>query len=77
MNRKPMYMQDWITKLHGFLTLNDREILLDSGTRSAKDAETFAFKQFEEYRKALDAGQPDELDKAVKRLQGGKNKKYE
>lgn len=77
MNRKPMYMQDWITKLHGFLTLNDREILLDSGTRSAKDAETFALKQFEEYRKTLDAGQADELDKAVKRLQGGKSKKYE
>lgn len=75
MNRKPMYMQDWITKLHGFLTLNDREILEDAGTRSAKAAEEHALKQFEEYRKSLDAGQPDELDKAVKRLQGDKNKK--
>jgi hypothetical protein len=25
--RKPMTMKDWIDKLHGFLTLNDREIL--------------------------------------------------
>lgn len=71
MNRKPMYMEDWIAKLHGFLTLNEREILDDAGTRSAKDAEAFALKQFEQYRKTLDAGQPDELDKAVKRLQGG------
>lgn len=75
MNRKPMYMQEWITKLHGFLTLNDREILADAGSRSAKAAETYALKQFEQYRKSLDAGQPDELDKAVKQLQGGKKKK--
>ncbi|MDO6435640.1 virulence RhuM family protein [Flavitalea sp. BT771] len=75
MNRKPMYMQDWSTKLHGFLTLNDREILDDAGTRSAKDAETHALQQFEQYRKALDAGQPDELDKAIKRLHGGKSNK--
>ena len=74
MNRKPMFMQDWVSKLHGFLTLNDREILLDSGSRSAKDAEAFALEQFEQYRKALDAGQQDELDKAIKRLQGGKGK---
>jgi hypothetical protein len=33
MNRKPMHMQDWVSKLHGFLTLNDREILDDAGSR--------------------------------------------
>jgi len=71
MNRKPMNMQDWIAKLHGFLTLNDREILLDAGSRSAKEAEAYALEQFEQYRKALDIGQPDELDKAMKRLKGG------
>lgn len=75
MNRKPMYMQDWISKLHGFLTLNDREILADAGTRRAKDAEEYALKQFEEYRKSIDSGQPDELDKAMKRLQGGEKGK--
>ncbi|HWB93323.1 MAG TPA: virulence RhuM family protein [Puia sp.] len=74
MNRKPMHMHDWITKLHGFLTLNDREILTDAGSRSARDAEAHALKNFEEYRKSLNTGQPDELDKAIKRLQGGKNK---
>jgi len=72
MNRKPMYMQDWIAKLHGFLTLNDREILLDAGSRSAKEAEAYAVEQFEQYWKAVDAGRPDELDKAMKRLKGGK-----
>jgi hypothetical protein len=75
MNRKPMYMRDWTSKLHGFLTLNDREILIDAGSRSAKDAEAFAIRQFEAYRKALDLEHSDELDKALKRLQGGKNEK--
>jgi len=28
--RKPMTMQDWVKKLHGFLTLNDREILKET-----------------------------------------------
>jgi len=72
MNRKPMYMQDWISKLHGFLTLNDREILADAGSRTAKAAEEYALKQFEEYKKSVDLGQPDELDKAMKRLEGRK-----
>jgi hypothetical protein len=75
MNRKPMHMQDWIVKLHGFLTLNEREILADAGSRSAKDAEAYALKEFEQYRKTLDAGRPDELDMAMKRLQVGKDKK--
>ena len=31
MRRIPMYMNDWIEKLHGFLSLNDREILNHAG----------------------------------------------
>jgi hypothetical protein len=27
MRRMPMAMKDWIEKLHGFLTINDRNIL--------------------------------------------------
>jgi hypothetical protein len=29
--RKPMHMRDWIEKLHGFLQLNDRDILKGAG----------------------------------------------
>lgn len=29
--RIPMYMRDWINKLHGFLTINNRHILRDAG----------------------------------------------
>jgi hypothetical protein len=34
MRRIPMYMNDWIEKLNGFLTLNDREILNNAGSIS-------------------------------------------
>jgi len=48
--RKPMTMQDWVKKLHGFLTLNDREILKDVGKISAKLAKEHAEKEYEIFR---------------------------
>ncbi len=68
LQRKPMYMKDWITKLHGFLTLNDREILEHVGKISHGQAEEFAFKEFEKYQKQLDTLETDELDKALKKI---------
>ena len=68
--RKPMRMAEWKKKLHDFLTLNEREILLHDGKVSHEEAEAHALAEFNEYSKALDASQPDELDKAVKRLKG-------
>lgn len=68
LQRKPMYMKDWITKLHGFLTLNDREILEHAGKISHGQAEEFAFKEFEKYQKQLDTLETDELDKAIKKI---------
>jgi hypothetical protein len=71
MQRKPMYMQDWNTKLHGFLTLNDREILGHAGKVSATDAESHALAEYEKYRSAelkrLDTAE-DDLDRAIKLL---------
>ncbi|MCB9049698.1 MAG: virulence RhuM family protein [Lewinellaceae bacterium] len=69
-NRKPMYMKDWISKLHGFLTLNEREILNHKGIVSAEDARRHALGEFDKYRKTLDAG-PDELDKTIRKLKEG------
>ncbi len=66
--RKPMYMKDWISKLHGFLTLNEREILDHKGTVSHDVAEKHAYKEFEKYKKQLSNGQLDELDKHIKKL---------
>lgn len=72
-NRKAMYMKDWAEKLHGFLTLNDKEILGHKGTISATAAKEHALKEYDKYKKALDAATPDELDKAIKKLQKGKD----
>ncbi|MVN22414.1 virulence RhuM family protein [Mucilaginibacter arboris] len=74
LQRKPMYMKDWLAKLHGFLTLNDREILEHTGKVSHWQAEEFAFKEFEKYQKQLDTAQTDELDQAVKKLSTQKKK---
>jgi len=47
----PMYMKDWITKLHGFLTLNDRDILDNAGKVSHELAKEIAEKEYDIYYK--------------------------
>ena len=66
--RKPMYMTDWINKLHGFLTLNEKEILLDAGTVSAQLAKEHAHREYEKFTKMIETSTYDEWDKSVKRL---------
>ncbi|MBS1501170.1 MAG: virulence RhuM family protein [Bacteroidetes bacterium] len=68
MQRKAMYMADWINKLHGFLTLNEREILDHKGTISHSIAEQHALKEFDKFKKQLESSEADALDKAVKKL---------
>ena len=70
LQRKPTHMADWKKKLDDFLTFNDREILRHAGAVSHDDAEKHALKEFERYRMQLDAGQPDERDRAMKRITG-------
>ncbi|MCS3796411.1 virulence RhuM family protein [Niastella sp. OAS944] len=68
MNRKSMHMADWQIKLHGFLTLNDREILEHKGTVSHAQAEKHALEQYRQYQKMIADNTVDELDKAIKKL---------
>lgn len=81
MRRVPMYMNDWIEKLHGFLSLNDREILKDAGRVSHELAINFAENEYEKYRlKAIAEKdkQLDDFEKTVKKIEqttGRKNKK--
>lgn len=63
-----MTMRDWITKLEGFLTLNDREILQHAGRVSAELAKTHAERAFTEFRKVEDRHLETDFDRAVKRL---------
>ena len=54
LQRKVMYMKDWIKKLHDILVINEREILLDAGKVSHIDAEKIAETEYEKYRKTQD-----------------------
>ena len=45
-----MTMEDWETRLNGFLTLMDREVLKDAGKVSAEMAKIHAETEWEKYR---------------------------
>lgn len=47
--RVPMYMKDWIEKLNGFLTLNDREILKNAGSISHELSKANAEKEYDKF----------------------------
>jgi len=71
MRRVPMHMSDWIAKLHGFLTLNDRAILTHAGKISHELAKELAETEYEKFHSAQIA-QADQaggdFDQAVKQL---------
>ena len=70
--RIPMYMNDWIEKLDGFLSLNDREILRDVGKVSHELAINFAGNEYEKYRLKTIANkdkQLDDFEKTVKNIE--------
>lgn len=62
--RVPMTMKDWIEKLHGFLTINDRNILQDAGKISHELMKDIAEKKFKEY-KQIEARQEVDFDEAA------------
>lgn len=71
MRRVPMHMGDWIAKLHGFLTINDRDILNHAGKISHEMAKTLAEAEYEKFNAARIAHadqQEGDFDRAVKQL---------
>jgi len=71
LDRRPMYMADWITKLDEFLKISEREVLGHAGTVSHEQAQQKAEIEFEKYRQdLLNEVSPVELHFAetVKRL---------
>ena len=74
LERKPMTMRDWITKLDEFLKISGRELLDHAGRISADDARARAEREYARYRALRDA-QPRRVDadfekaaKALKKL---------
>ena len=76
--RVPMTMKDWIDKLHGFLTINDRDILAGAGKISHELMVEIAEKKFEKYAQ-IESRKDVEFDevalKALASAKGKKNKK--
>ena len=66
--RIPMTMQDWITKLEGFLRLNDREVLTNAGKVSAELAKAHAEQEFIVFRRDENRLLESDFDHAVKQL---------
>ena len=82
--RKQIFLQNWVTRLHDFLDLNERAILPDSGKVSREEAHQLAEEEYERFaarrRAALEAqGEADllglldaEMKKLPKRKGGAK-----
>ena len=71
MRRVPMHMRDWITKLHAFLTINDRDILTHAGKISREMAKELAeakYKKFNRCRIHQADAAGGEFEKAIKQL---------
>ena len=71
MRRVPMQMKDWISKLHAFLTINDRNILTHAGNISHQMARELAEAEYDKFNRrriqqADAAG--GEFEKAIKQL---------
>lgn len=75
MRRIPMYMKDWIEKLNGFLTLNDREILKHAGKISHQLAIDKAEKEYEKFNKTQMNTFESDFDKEVKKIEAAKPKR--
>jgi hypothetical protein len=69
MRKIPMYMKDWIEKLHGFLSLNDREILTHAGKISHQLAVEMAENEYEKYNQQEINIFESDFDKEIKKIQ--------
>ena len=65
----PMSMEDWATRLDGFLEFNGNEILTDAGKISAEQAKLHAETEFEKYRIVQDRMFLSDYDKFLLSLE--------
>jgi len=73
--RIAMTMESWISKLEGFLTLNDREILEDAGNVSAELAKSQAEQEFDKFKVLDDLHFESDFDQMLKQLPANKSRK--
>lgn len=78
MRRIPMKMKDWISKLHGFLQLNDRDILTNAGKISHELAIEYAENEYDKFHKEeinQKASKDDDFEKVIHLVSENKRKK--
>jgi hypothetical protein len=73
LNKMPMTMQDWETRLNRFIEMTDREVLQDAGKVTAEIARAHAQAEFEKYRIVQDRLFESDFDLMLKQLKN-KNK---
>jgi len=73
--RVPMYMKDWIEKLNGFLTLNDRQILNNAGDLSHELGKVNAEREYEKFKenRQKTIGE-SEFEEAIKKIENKRRK---
>jgi hypothetical protein len=72
MRRIPMHMKDWIKKLDGFLSLNDRDILTHAGAVShelAMEKAELEYEKFSNGRNLLKSTYMNDFDKTLKKIE--------
>jgi len=73
--RIPMYMNNWLEKLNGFLTLNDREILKDAGSISHELGKSKAESEYKKFKEILkNTIKEGDFEKAIKKIENKKRK---
>jgi len=80
MRRISMHMNDWVAKLDGFLSLNDRDILKHAGKISqgnAKELAESAYEKFSQERIRISDFSQSDFDRAVKQIEATKKKQKE
>lgn len=73
MRHIPMTMEDWETRLNGFLTLWNHDVLKDNGNISAELAKLKAETEFEKYRVIQDQIYLSDFDRFLMLEETAKN----
>ena len=68
MRRIPMTMVDWVKKLDGFLTLNDRDILSHAGKISHQMAKQIAEQEYGKFHQQRLAQETEHIDNSLEAL---------
>ncbi len=65
-----MQMTDWVSKLDGFLTLNDRGILTTAGNVSHELAVEHAGQEFQKFKQQESKEVESDFDRLTKKMTG-------